>query len=79
MNINWKNLAIPVGVLALYLTNSASANTQNDNILDGDTVRSMDIAPVLGRGYSVETGTLQSTCVDVNETHVPSYNFACKS
>jgi hypothetical protein len=76
MNIHWKNLAIPVGVVALYLTSGAFANTQNDNILDGDTVRSMDIAPVLGRGYSVQTGTLQSNCVDVNETHVPSYNYA---
>ena len=47
-------------------------------ILSDDRVRSMDITPVLGRGYSIMTNRFQTTCLDIDENSVPSYNYDCK-
>ena len=47
--------------------------------ISDDRVRNMDITPVLGRGYSIMTNTYQSTCLVVDETTVPSYNYDCES
>ena len=47
-------------------------------ILNDDRVRSLDVTPVLGRGYSIMTNSFQSTCMTVNQTTVPSYNYDCK-
>lgn len=44
-------------------------------ILSDDRVRSMDITPVLGRGYSIMTNRFQTTCLDIDESSVPSYNY----
>ena len=46
--------------------------------ISDDRIRSMDITPVLGRGYSIMTNQYHSTCLTVDETSVPSYNYDCK-
>jgi hypothetical protein len=46
--------------------------------ISDERIRSLDITPVLGRGYSIMTNTYQSTCLMVDETTVPSYNYQCK-
>ena len=50
----------------------------NPYVISDDRVRSMDITPVLGRGYSIMTNSFQSTCLEVDEITVPSYNYGCK-
>ncbi len=50
----------------------------NPYVISDDRVRSLDITPVLGRGYSIMTNSYQSTCLQVSETSVPSYNYECK-
>ena len=47
--------------------------------IQDDRIRSLDINPVLGRGYSIATNSFKSTCLMVNETNTPSYNYDCKS
>ena len=47
-------------------------------IISDDRVRNLNVSPVLGRGYSVGTNSFQSTCLKVNETISPSYNYDCK-
>ena len=47
-------------------------------IVADDRVRSLDISPVLGRGYSIMTNTFMSTCLVVEQTTVPSFNYDCK-
>ena len=61
--------------VALYLPKVDS--TSPFTIAD-DRVRSLDISPVLGRGYSIMTNTFQSTCLVVEEATVPSFNYDCK-
>ena len=49
--------------------------------IDDDRVRSLDIAPALGRGYSVKTNAFYSICLKVTEaehTTVPSFNYDCE-
>ena len=47
-------------------------------VISDDRVRSLDITPVLGRGYSIMTNSYQSTCLEVTNTTIPSYNYDCK-
>merc|ERR1711957_922831 len=47
-------------------------------VISDDRVRSLDISPVLGRGYSIGTNSFQSTCLIVDETTTPSYNYEYK-
>ena len=47
-------------------------------IIADDRIRSLDHSPVLGRGYSIMTNTFQSTCLIVEQTTVPSFNYDCK-
>ena len=47
-------------------------------VIADDRIRSMDITPVLGRGYSIMTNSFQSTCLEVNEVTIPSFNYDCK-
>ena len=48
------------------------------HVIADDRIRSLDVSPVLGRGYSIMTNSFQSTCLLVDETTVPSYNYDCK-
>ena len=66
-------------VLSLIVLNFLSVKSQNPYIISDDRVRSLDLSPVLGRGYSVMTNTFQSTCLVVDQTTVPSYNYDCES
>ena len=63
-----------VALIALYLPGIHSS----PYLLSDDRVRDLDVTPVLGRGYSVMTNTFQSTCLLVNATSTPSYNYDCK-
>lgn len=63
-------------LLLLALTVQA-ANGSLYTISD-DRIRSMDITPVLGRGYSIMTDKFHSTCLVVEDTTVPSFNYDCK-
>ena len=47
-------------------------------VISDERVRSLDITPVLGRGYSIMTDSYQSTCLEVHNTTIPSYNYDCK-
>ena len=47
-------------------------------IIADDRIRNLNVSPVLGRGYSIMTNSFQSTCLMVDETTVPSYNYDCK-
>jgi len=47
----------------------------NSFILDDERVLSKDIAPALGRGYSMATDQFHSLCLDVQETVEPSYDY----
>jgi len=38
-------------------------------------IRDQDVTPVLGRGFSLATGSLQSSCLEVVERTKPSYNY----
>ncbi len=51
----------------------------NPYLIADDRIRSLDITPVLGRGYSIMTNSFQSTCLEVEEITIPSFNYDCKS
>lgn len=40
-----------------------------------DRARSLDVTPVLGRGFSVATNSFYSTCLNVDQMTSPSYNY----
>ena len=46
--------------------------------ISDERVRSMDVTPALGRGYSIMTNQFHSTCLTVETTTTPSYNYDCK-
>ena len=47
--------------------------------ISDERIRALDISPVLGRGYSIMVNQFHSTCLMVEETTVPSYDYECKS
>ena len=65
--------AIFAALIGLLSYPGADAYVVADN-----RVRTLDITPVLGRGYSIMTNSYQSICLLVEETTVPSYNYDCK-
>ena len=71
-----KNIAIAASLVvsALVLPRTQAG----PYVISDDRVRSLDITPTLGRGYSVMTNSFQSTCVVVEETTIPSFNYDCK-
>lgn len=76
LQINMNNfktitLAICCASAALLLPKAQS----NPYVIADTRARNIDITPVLGRGYSIMTNTYQSTCLMVDETTVPSYNY----
>ena len=75
--LNMKLANRGIALLALLLVpkgTEASPYTISD-----DRVRSLDINPALGRGYSIATNSFKSTCLMVDEVNTPSYNYDCKS
>jgi hypothetical protein len=67
-------LAATIGLIACHLPGTEGS----PYIISDDRVRSLDVTPVLGRGYSIGTNSFQSTCLMVDGTTVPSYNYDCK-
>ena len=67
-----KNIAIAALALLPVATNA------NPYIISDERARSLDVTPVLGRGYSVMTNSFQTTCLEVDEITVPSFNYDCK-
>jgi len=69
----------PAGVLRLALLLAAATCVQfaegNSNVISDQRIRYLDIAPALGRGYSVSTNQFHSICLSVEETTEPSYNY----
>mmetsp|Transcript_12864 Transcript_12864/g.28403 ORF Transcript_12864/g.28403 Transcript_12864/m.28403 type:complete len:521 (-) Transcript_12864:197-1759(-) len=45
------------------------------NVVSDDRVRSKDVSPVLGRGYSIATGSYHSTCLIVNTLTDPTSDY----
>ena len=74
-NITGKALSIALFLLAFALPGVKSS----PYVISDDRVRSLDVSPVLGRGYSIMTNSFQSTCLLVDETTIPSYNYDCKT
>ena len=70
-----KTCYLAICITAFYLPTVESSNPY---VIADDRVRSLDISPVLGRGYSIMTNTYQSTCLVVDDTTVPSFNYDCK-
>ena len=62
-----------VGSCCIFFVNGSSF------VIDDERVKTLDISPALGRGYSVKTNQFHSICLDVDETTEPSYNYECKS
>ena len=50
----------------------------NPYVISDARARNIDATPVLGRGYSIMTNSFQSTCLLVDETTVPSFDYDCK-
>jgi len=57
-----------VGSFCIYVNGSSF-------VIDDDRVKTLDISPALGRGYSVKTNQFHSICLNVDETTEPSYNY----
>ena len=69
-----KHIILPTLLLALnFHATEGGVYTVSD-----ERIRSLDISPVLGRGYSIMTNQFHSTCLVVEDTTVPSYNYDCK-
>ena len=75
---------IPIASLLALVATTFFFSTPNTGVdaspyvISDDRVRSLDITPTLGRGYSIMTNSFQSTCIDVEETTIPSFNYDCK-
>jgi len=68
-------IRLSIGAVLLALAPSAHASIYT---ISDDRIRSLDINPVLGRGYSIMTNAFQSTCLMVDQSTTPSYNYDCK-
>ena len=60
------------------IVSTAATEPTSPTIIKDDKVRSLDINPVLGRGYSVETNNYQSTCLEVGNSASSVPVFDCK-
>ena len=65
---------ISIGLITYFLPGLESAPIT----ISDDRVRNLDVTPVLGRGYSIQTDSFLSTCLDVSDVSIPSYNYDCK-
>jgi hypothetical protein len=64
------------GILVIFLFASQIRTTTGiGRVVTDWRIQNKDVTPVLGRGYSVATGNLQSSCLLVEEQTVPSYDY----
>ena len=68
----------PIRAIALIVVAALYTPSVEGLTIADERVRSLDINPVLGRGYSLFTNSYQSTCLLVEQTTVPSFDFDCK-
>lgn len=52
-----------------------SLSLAGPTIIRDQMVQDLNVTPVLGRGYSIATNTMQSTCLTDVVLTDPSYNF----
>ena len=69
-----KSVAIYIALISSILPGSNGA----PYLLSDDRIRTLDVTPVLGRGYSIMTNQFLSTCLEGAQTTIPSYNYDCK-
>jgi len=62
-------------LLALMAGSSLHSSNASPMTIADDRIRDLDVSPVLGRGYSIATNSFQSTCLTVEKTSEPSYNY----
>ena len=74
--LNIKSIALAASLVVSALVLPLSQGSPY--VISDDRVRSLDVTPTLGRGYSVMTSSFQSTCIQVEETTIPSFNYDCK-
>ncbi len=67
-----------LATVAIFAAIFLPAANANPFVINDERIRSLDITPQLGRGYSIMTNSFQGNCILVNETSVPSYNYDCK-
>ena len=65
-------------IVSLAAIFPASVDSSSPFVIADDRIRSLDISPVLGRGYSIMTDSFHSTCLIVEQTTVPSFNYDCE-
>ena len=73
----FKNIAAAVCIAAMAL-DLPIRTAGNPYVISDERVRNLDVTPVLGRGYSIMTNSFQSTCLQVEDITVPSFNYDCK-
>jgi len=61
-----------VALITLFTFHSV---VSSPTVISDDRVRGLDVSPALGRGYSIGTGQFQSTCLNLESTSEPSYNY----
>jgi len=59
----------------IFLLLNMSQYSRGSRVVNDWRIQNLDITPVLGRGYSMATGNLHSSCMVVQETTVPSYDY----
>ena len=67
-----------LALLALMAGSSLHSSNASPMTIADDRIRDLDVSPVLGRGYSIATNSFQSTCLTVEKTSEPSYNYECE-
>ena len=73
ISINSK--ALSSALLAALALSPAKAGPY---VISDDRVRSLDVSPTLGRGYSIMTNSFQSVCMNSEELTIPSFNYDCE-
>ena len=76
----FNRIAVPAFSAAMLLAalTLPEVESQSPYVINDARVQNLDVTPTLGRGYSIMTNSYQSTCLLVEETNVPSYNYDCK-
>lgn len=70
----FKDIVVAALLAVSAITNLSEVNG-NPYVISDNRVRNLDVTPVLGRGYSIMTNSFQSTCLEVKETTIPSFNY----
>jgi len=73
------SLSISISISILLVTKSILFTEASPHVISDDRVHSLtNTSPALWWGYSITTNGFLPTCLMVDETTVPSYNYDCK-